>query len=133
MVIKIPNAGNSEGLFSIWRGEKKICQEELLLGKNYLGKTPKLFFLPLTFQTVPAYYSELPFKASRCPQRCPHYSPGSLGGHIGQDLTTTPICVFVSSIDKGTECQKFVSFKVTESGKHEGALFKCRQAFMRFQ
>lgn len=70
-------------------GGKKICLEELL-GKNYLGTISKLFFLPLTFQTVPAYYSELLFKGSQCPQRCPHHSPGSLGGHTGQDLTTTP-------------------------------------------
>lgn len=78
-----------KGILAFGGGKKKDCLEELL-GKNYLGKTSELLFLPLTFQTVPAYYLELLFKGSRCPQRCPHHSPGSLGGHIRQDLTTTP-------------------------------------------
>lgn len=63
--------GNFEGHYSIWGG-KKMCLEESLLGKNYLGTTSKLFFLSLPSQIVPAYYPQGLLSAG---SRCLHTRP----------------------------------------------------------
>lgn len=112
-------------------GGEKICLEELL-GKRYLGTTSKLFFLPLTFQTVPCLLRNSCSRAVSALKDAPTIVWQSWRAHKFES-DHHPICVFVFLIDEGTECQKFVSFRVTESGKQRGALFKCRQAFIRLQ